>query len=72
MTFPRVQESDMAARARIEVLNQHGEWRYFTSVTVLGSNVRKALERALASPLGRQSGRARAVDEDNGAILDFA
>lgn len=62
----------MASRARIEVQNQHGEWRYLTSVTVSGPNVRQALDRALTSPMGRQSGRARAVDEDTGALIDMA
>ena len=62
----------MASRARIEVQNQHGEWRYLTSTTELGGNVRQALDRALNSPLGRQSGRARAVDEHTGAIIDLA
>ena len=62
----------MASRARIEVQNQHGEWRYLTSVTVLGGNVSQALDRALSSPLGRQSGRARAVDEDTGMVIDMA
>jgi hypothetical protein len=62
----------MASRARIEVQNQHGEWRYFTSVTVLGSNVSRALDRALSSPMGRESGRARAVDEDTDMVIDIA
>jgi len=60
----------MAQRARIEVQNQFGEWRYHTSVTISGPSVKAALEAALRSPLGRQSGRARAVDEDSGAVLD--
>ena len=62
----------MASRARIEVQNQHGEWRQFTSVTILGTNVSRALERALSSPMGRQSGRARAVDEETDMVIDIA
>lgn len=57
------------AQARIEVQNQHGEWRYYTSVTISGPSVKQALEAALRSPLGRQSGRARAVDA-NGSVID--
>lgn len=62
----------MAQRARIEVQNQFGEWRYHTSVTISGPSVKQALEAALRSPLGRQSGKARAVDEETGALIDMA
>jgi hypothetical protein len=62
----------MATKARIEVQNQHGEWRYLTTVTVLGPSVKQALDRALQSPLGRVSGKARALDEATGAVIDIA
>jgi hypothetical protein len=59
------------AQARIEVQNQHGEWRYHTSVTIAGPSVKQALDAALRSPLGRQSGKARALDE-HGMVIDIA
>lgn len=61
----------MAQQARIEVQNQFGEWRLFTTVTVLGTNVRRALQRAVQSPVARTSGKARAVDADTGDLLDI-
>jgi len=65
-------EGYVAQKARIEVQNQHGEWRYYTSVTVLGPSVKHALDAALRSPLGRTSGKARALDEATGAVIDIA
>lgn len=62
----------MAQKARIKVQNQHGEWRYFTSVTVLGPSVKEALDAALRSPLGRASSKARALDGAAGTMLDIA
>jgi hypothetical protein len=59
------------AQARIEVQTPQGEWRYYTAVTIAGPSVRQALEAALRSPLGRQSGRARALDAQ-GHVLDIA
>jgi len=58
------------SRARIEVQNQFGEWRYHTDVTVAGTNVKHALQAALRSPMGRVSGKARALDADDGRVLD--
>ena len=59
----------MAQKARIEYQTQFGTWRFFTTVTVAGSNVRDVLERALA--LQACSGKARAVDTEDGSILDI-
>lgn len=61
----------MTSKARIEVQNQFGEWRYLTTVVAIGGNVRRALQAALRSPLGRQSGAARAVDERTGMLIDM-
>ena len=61
----------LVAQARIEVQNQHGEWRYHTSVTIAGPSVKHALDAALRSPLGRASGKARALDK-NGTVIDIA
>jgi len=60
----------MSSKVRIEVQNQFGEWRQHTTVTPLGTNVKLALRAALKSPLGRASGKARAVDASSGAVLD--
>lgn len=59
------------AKARIEVQNQFGEWRLYTTVTILGSNVQRALEAALRSPLGKASGKARALNEGGGSVIDM-
>ncbi len=64
-------ETPMAQKARIEVQDQFGQWRYFTTVTVLGSNVKLALQRALGSAQARDSGKARARDEETGELLDI-
>jgi hypothetical protein len=59
----------MAQKARIEYQNQFGAWRYFTTVTASWPNIQNALQRALAF----QScvGKARALDEEDGSILDI-
>jgi hypothetical protein len=59
----------MTQKARIEYQTQFGTWRLFTTVTVLGSNVHDALQRALA--LQACAGKARAVDTADGSLLDF-
>jgi len=59
----------MSEKARIEYRDQFGNWRYLTTVTVMGSNVRDALQKALRSP--NCAGKARAVDEDDGSVIDM-
>ena len=61
----------MAQKARIEVQNQFGQWRYLTTVTVLGSNVKHALQQALRTSQAHASGKARAVDEATGDVIDI-
>ena len=61
----------MAQKARIEVQNQFGQWRYVTTVTVLGPNVKHALQQTLRSQLAQAAGKARALDEETGALLDI-
>ena len=55
---------------RIELQNQMGEWRYFTSVTFTGNNVKRALQSALRSPQSQKFKKARAVDKF-GNIVDI-
>jgi hypothetical protein len=62
-------EHTMTQKARIEYQTQFGTWRLFTTVTVLGSNVHDALLRALA--LQNCAGKARAVDAEDGSLLDI-
>jgi hypothetical protein len=59
----------MTQKARIQYQTQFGTWRSFTTVTVLGSNVHDALERALA--LQACAGKARAIDAEDGSLLDM-
>ena len=59
----------MAQKARIEYQNQFGAWRYFTTVTASWPNIHNALERALA--FQGCVGKARAVGEGDGSILDL-
>jgi hypothetical protein len=59
----------MSQKARIQYQTEFGTWRTFTTVTVLGSNVYDALERALA--LQACAGKARAVDAEDGSLLDI-
>jgi hypothetical protein len=59
----------MSNKARIEYRTHFGVWRYFTTVTNLGSNVRNALQNALRSQ--NCAGKARAVDEEDGSIIDI-
>jgi hypothetical protein len=59
----------MAQKARIEYQNQFGAWRYFTTVTASWPNIHNALERALS--FQGCVGKARALDEEDGSVLDF-
>lgn len=55
----------------IEVQDQFGSWHHFTSVSNNGPVIKQALRNALRSPLGRKSGKARAVEIDSGYIVDI-
>lgn len=59
----------MTQKARIEYQNQFGVWRYYTTVTAVWPNIHNALQRALA--FQGCIGKARAVDAEDGSVLDF-
>jgi hypothetical protein len=62
----------MAERAIIEVQDQFGRWVKAGSCSAYPASVKQALDAALRSnPMGRASGRARAMHEDTGALLDI-
>lgn len=55
---------------KIEVQNQQGEWRYYTSVTPTWNNIKRALQTAVKSPQASKYGKARALDRA-GNIVDI-
>ena len=59
----------MTRKARIEYQNQFGDWQYYTTVTAMRVNIHLALKRALAHPAC--NGKARAVDDDDGSMIDM-
>lgn len=62
----------MANRAIIEVQDQFGRWVKVTTTSAFPASVKQALDSALRSnPFGKKSGRARAVHEDTGELLDI-
>ncbi|HEY5220262.1 MAG TPA: hypothetical protein VIJ16_10665 [Gemmatimonadaceae bacterium] len=59
----------MTRKARIEYQDQFGDWQYLTTVTAVRINIRLALKRALAIQACR--GRARALDDEDGSMIDM-
>ena len=62
----------MARRIRIEVQDQFGAWKHFTTCSDAPSSIKSALSQGLKSQLAQKSKKARAVDEKTGAIIDMA
>jgi len=61
----------MANMVRIEVQDQFGSWKKYTTVTNSPSSIKLALERALKTQLASKSKKARAVDDKSGALMDM-
>jgi len=62
----------MANSAIIEVQDQFGRWVKVTTASAYPASVKQALDAALQSnTMGRKSGRARAIHEDTGELLDI-
>ena len=59
----------MTRKARIEYQNQFGDWQFYTTVTAVRVNIRLALKRALDHPAC--TGKARAVDDEDGSMIDM-
>ena len=61
------------ARVRIDVQNQQGGWHRYVEChdSGSGSTVNHYLQQATQSALARNSGKARAVDVDTGAVIDI-
>jgi hypothetical protein len=62
----------MSNKATIEVMDQFGRWVYAGSTSNRPASIKQALDTAVRShPIGRKSGRARAIDADTGQLLDI-
>jgi len=61
----------MTELVRIEVQNQFGEWRPFTTCANNPSSIKLQLRIALKSQRAGTSGKARAVDAKSGALIDL-
>jgi len=59
----------MTGKARIEYMDQFGNWQYLRTVTAVRVTIRLALEQALR--VQACAGRARAVDDETGAMIDM-
>jgi hypothetical protein len=59
----------MSGKVRIEYMNQFGEWQRYTTVSAFRTNIRAALQRAIR--VQACAGKARAVDEATGAVVDM-
>jgi len=61
----------MANMVRIEIQNQHGEWKSFTKVANNPASIKLSLQRAVNTQMAQKSKKARAVDDKTGALLDI-
>lgn len=57
---------------KIEVQDQFGNWKSYTSCSNNASSIKQNLQRALKTQLAKKSGKARAVDAKTGAMIDMA
>ena len=61
----------MSNEVDIEVQDQFGRWHHFRTVSNNPSAIQQGLQAALKTQLAKHSGKARAVDADNGTFIDI-
>lgn len=61
----------MAEQAEIQVQDQFGTWQHFQTVSNTPTSIKAALKMALKSPIGKKSGKARAIDAKTKALIDL-
>ncbi len=61
----------MSSKVKIQVQDQFGKWRDYSTVSGYASSIKQGMEAALKTSMGKNSGKARAVDAESGALLDM-
>lgn len=61
----------MASKVKIQVMDQFGKWQNYTTVSGYPSSIKLGMEAALKTAMGKNSGKARAVDAETGAMIDM-
>jgi hypothetical protein len=61
----------MSNKVRIEVQDQFGRWNKYTTTSNNPSSIKLSLQTALKTQLAAKSKKARAVDDETGALIDM-
>ena len=61
----------MPNKVKIQVQDQFGKWQNYTTVSGYPSSIKQGMEAALKTAMGENSGKARAVDAETGAMIDM-
>ena len=61
----------MPNKVKIQVQDQFGKWQNYSTVSGYSSSIKQGMEAALKTAMGKNSGKARAVDAKLGAIIDM-
>ncbi|WP_395770898.1 hypothetical protein [Arenimonas sp.] len=61
----------MANKVKIQVQDQFGKWQNYTTVSGYPSSIKQGMEAALKTAMGRNSGKARAIDAETGVMIDM-
>lgn len=56
---------------RIEIQDQFGAWKFYTRVANNPASIKSGLKNGLKQQLAKKSGKARAVDDKTGALIDM-
>ena len=61
----------MTKKAVIQIQDQFGNWKFYKTVSQVGTEVQHALKSAMKTQLASKSKRVRAVEEDSGSLIDM-
>jgi hypothetical protein len=61
----------MSNQVIIEIMDQHGKWHRYRSVSNNPMSIKSALETALKQQLASKSKKARAIDEKTKNVIDI-
>lgn len=61
----------MPNKVKIQVQDQFGKWQNYTTVSGYPSSIKQGMEAALKTAIGKNSGKARAVDAETGTMIDM-
>ena len=61
----------MPNKVKIQVQDQFGKWQNYSTVSGYPSSIEQGMEAALKTAMGKNSGKARAIDAETGAMIDM-